>query len=243
MPFHTLRVDIFEGNVKRLLHGRTYVTLKQLRYAFKHRPQWQKDLPFIKPITELKDDEDSEASALTRLITDEIMLYQGPEDDTDEESFGQIKIDIYKLITLGIILCHGEKKAKARVLYNTVQSNLQDNISAMDSELQVYFSDIIHLSTSLMMKREAKENKGSYEDTEISLEAIDDDLIEEIRDDFLEAVFGFDSHIKRDNFITNVINKAPWVLDSELIRKKVKEVMTKRLNSTPSSAMSLSKWE
>ena len=40
MPFHTLRVDIFEGNVKRLLHGKHYVTLKQLRYAFKHRPYW-----------------------------------------------------------------------------------------------------------------------------------------------------------------------------------------------------------
>ena len=40
MPFHTLRIDIFEGNVKRLLSGQEYVTLKQLRYAFKHRPFW-----------------------------------------------------------------------------------------------------------------------------------------------------------------------------------------------------------
>jgi len=38
MPFHTLRVDIFEGNVKRFVHGTNFVTLKQLRFAFKHRP-------------------------------------------------------------------------------------------------------------------------------------------------------------------------------------------------------------
>ena len=40
MPFHTLRVDIFEGNVKRMVRGKTYVTLKQLRFAFKYRPLW-----------------------------------------------------------------------------------------------------------------------------------------------------------------------------------------------------------
>ena len=53
-----------------------------------------------------------------------MMLYQGPEDESDEQAFGQIKIDMFKLIALGIILCHGEKKSKARVLYNTVQHNL-----------------------------------------------------------------------------------------------------------------------
>lgn len=51
MAFHTLRVDIFEGIVKRLLHGRDYVTLTQLRYAFKHRVFWQKDLPYINELS------------------------------------------------------------------------------------------------------------------------------------------------------------------------------------------------
>ena len=37
-------------------------------------------------------------------------------------------------------------------------------------------------------KREAKENKGSFKDTEISLEAIDDELIEEIREEFLKKL-------------------------------------------------------
>ena len=48
------------------------------------------------------------------------MLYQGPEDAEDEQAFGQIKIDIYKLITLGVILCHGDEKLKARVFYNVI---------------------------------------------------------------------------------------------------------------------------
>ena len=75
MPFHTLRVDVFEGNVKRLIQGKEFVTLKQLRYAFKHHIQWQKEMPFI--LTYYRDhvNEDGEASALTRLITDDLMLY------------------------------------------------------------------------------------------------------------------------------------------------------------------------
>ena len=88
MPFHTLRIDIFEGNVKRFLQGRTYVTLKQLRYAFKYRPTWQKHLPFHTPllagIQKVQDDEDGMATVLTRLITDDYMLYQGPDDEDDE---------------------------------------------------------------------------------------------------------------------------------------------------------------
>ena len=47
MPFHTLRVDIFEGNAKRFVHGANFVTLRQLRYAFKHRPFFQEHLPYI----------------------------------------------------------------------------------------------------------------------------------------------------------------------------------------------------
>ena len=83
MPFHTLRVDIFEGNVKRFVHGTKFVTLKQLRFAFKHRPFFQQHLPFIRlngptPTgnSDDVDDEDADGSCMTRLITDEMMLYK-----------------------------------------------------------------------------------------------------------------------------------------------------------------------
>ena len=80
MPFHTIRIDIFEGNVKRLLSGQEFVTLKQLRYAFKHRPFWQKHLPFVagekKKLATNSDSEDLSGTSLTRLITDEMLLYK-----------------------------------------------------------------------------------------------------------------------------------------------------------------------
>ena len=46
MPFHTLRVDVCEGNVKRMVRSGTYVTLRQLRYAFKYKSNWQQHLPW-----------------------------------------------------------------------------------------------------------------------------------------------------------------------------------------------------
>jgi hypothetical protein len=47
MPFHTLRVDLFEGNVKRMVRGKEYVTVRQLRYAFKYCTQWRDHIPFL----------------------------------------------------------------------------------------------------------------------------------------------------------------------------------------------------
>ena len=40
LPFYRTRVDIFEGRVKRFVLERSSVTLKQLRYAFKHDHKW-----------------------------------------------------------------------------------------------------------------------------------------------------------------------------------------------------------
>ena len=113
MPFHTLRVDIFEGNCKRFVHGRNFVTLKQLRFAFKHRPFFQKHLPFLKRSDMQEDDEDPGGSTMTRLLTDDLLLYkmnQREEEAEDEITFGQVKIDIYKIICLGVILCWGDTR-------------------------------------------------------------------------------------------------------------------------------------
>ena len=61
------------------------MTLKQLRFALKHRPNFQEHLPFIK-LTDPNapklsdtgdiDDENANGSCLTRLITDEMFIYK-----------------------------------------------------------------------------------------------------------------------------------------------------------------------
>jgi len=57
------------------------------------------------------DDEDPDGSCMTRLICDDMLLYKmssfEAERETDGPTFGQVKIDIYKLIVLGVLLCWG----------------------------------------------------------------------------------------------------------------------------------------
>ena len=60
---------------------------------------------------------------MTRLITDDLLLYKmtkQEEEDEGQHTFGQVKIDIYKLITLGVVLCWGSDQLKSRVIYNAI---------------------------------------------------------------------------------------------------------------------------
>ena len=64
---------------------------------------------------------------MTRLMTDDMLLYKMNKREAENEpehTFGQVKIDIYKLITLGVLLCWGSDELKARVIYNVIQTTL-----------------------------------------------------------------------------------------------------------------------
>ncbi len=239
MPFHTLRVDIFEGNVKRFVHGTNFVTLKQLRFAFKHRPFFQQHLPFIRldrPTcsgdTDELDDEDPDGSCMTRLITDEMLLYKMNEREAENEqgnTFGQIKIDIFKLITLGVILCWGTDELKSRVLYNAIQTHIQEFI-VPNQRMDEVIGSVIRFSTLLMMRHTCRENKEpDYSKAEIPLHEIDDDLIEQVKESWLESVFGTESKMERTLFLKKILQpESKWILNSESVRKRV--VRTMRAN-------------
>ena len=67
------------------------------------------------------------------------------------------------------------------------------------------------------------ENEGSVRDVEIPFEAVDGELIEQLKEEFLDSVFSFESHMKREDFIENVAIQTPWVLNSKDLRAKVKQ--------------------
>ena len=233
LPFHTLRVDIFEGNVKRFIHGANFVTLRQLRYAFRHRPQFQKHLPFIRDALfgknlEEFDDDDPDGSCMTQLITDDILLYKmtqlEAENETESPTFGQIKIDIYKLIILGVILCWGSAQLKSQVLYNCIQTHTQEFIVPNDRMLEV-LACIIKFSSVLLVKHACKfAHEPDYQQAELPLKLIDEELIESVREDFLEAVFGTESKMQRKLFLKKILEEENrWILDSELVRQRIKQ--------------------
>ena len=70
------------------------------------------------------------------------------------------------------------------------------------------------------MKHERKEkNIGQtpdYENCEIPLSQIDDELIDKMLEDFLESVFGTESKVNRGEFLDKLEQEENrWILDAE----------------------------
>jgi hypothetical protein len=95
-----MRIDVFEGKVKRFVYDKNSVTLTQLRYAFKDDKNWE--------------DLQRDNSLLVKLITSEAFQ--------DEKN--PAEINIHTLILWGLLNCNGDKKMKSRVFYDVLQDSL-----------------------------------------------------------------------------------------------------------------------
>ena len=97
-----MRIDQYEGRIKRYVNqdDKNTVTLRQLRYSFQEDQTW----------SDLQDD----TSMLYR-------LFNSPELFDEEQPD---KLNVIKLICLGLMLCGGTYELKARVLYDVLQDNM-----------------------------------------------------------------------------------------------------------------------
>ena len=66
-------------------------------------------------------------------------------------------------------------------------------------------STVIRLSCILLVKHACKDlMEPDYSRAELPLKHIDEDLIEEVREDFLESVFGVESKMARTLFLSKM---------------------------------------
>ena len=95
-----MRIDAFEGRVKRLVlekdDGR--LTFSQLLFSFESSNNW-KDLQ-------------NERSLLSKLFHHPILR------DENQVEY----LNVHRCILLGLVLCIGDKRLKARVLFDVLQS-------------------------------------------------------------------------------------------------------------------------
>jgi hypothetical protein len=91
-----MRVDAYEGRIKRLVLAEDKGTLsfEQLQYSFESSANW----------LELQN----EKSELTKLFKHELLY--------DEQQNRRLNMD--RLLLLGIAMCRGEDNLKARVLFD-----------------------------------------------------------------------------------------------------------------------------
>lgn len=98
LPFYRMRVDQYEGRVKRFVNteDNNAVSMRQLRFSFSEDEAWA--------------DINKENSVTYHLFQ------QDELHDKDQKE----KYQVHKLICLGLILCAGTKQLKTRVFYDAL---------------------------------------------------------------------------------------------------------------------------
>ena len=79
------------------------------------------------------------------------------KDETNPEM-----LSVFKLILLGLLLCSGSEQLKCRVLYDILQDDLQDKISASDKDFSTTFEDLIEVSCYMILDVYREESKRDY---------------------------------------------------------------------------------
>ena len=174
---------MFEGKVKRYVSGKNSVTLSQLRYAFKDDAKWE----------DLRNDD----SLLVQVLKSEFF--------EDEDHPGEI--NIHALILWGLLLCPGDNHLKARVFYDVLQDSLQETISAGDKDFPKSFNKLIELATKLVYRFEQEVDGNTRSPQKVTEDKIDEDLLERLKENFLDEVFGNSSKLTRKEFMDHVANK------------------------------------
>lgn len=57
---------------------------------------------------------------------------------------------------------------------------------------------------------------------------LDDELLETLREQFLDEVYGSSSKISRTDYCHHIATKQPWIFNAKQIRDKVDQAMKKK---------------
>ena len=99
-----------------------------------------------------------------------------------------------------------------------MNDDLEPTISFSDKDLSYYFTKIVQLSTCLIFRFEKKLFPN---EKHISEDIINEDFIDDLKEEFLDEVFGISNKIKRDEYIQSVSKTAYWILSSRTLRSKI----------------------
>ena len=132
------------------------------------------------------------------------------------------KLNVIKLICLGLMLCGGTYDLKARVFYDVVQDNMQQKISSSDKDFMIAFTTMVELVCYMIPRQYRNESgapfmTGHYPEPG-SLKFRN--TVEELKEIFLDEVFGEESNLKRGDFLLKMSQKSKWLFESEDVRAR-----------------------
>lgn len=193
-PLHRMQIQDFEARVKKLVFGKQTLTFKQLQFSFRGLKGWE-------------DLENSQSLFFTLLKSE--FFAEGDE------------ISVPNFLLWGLILCRGDANVKSRVFYDILQDQLQESIAASDKDFDGSFDALIFLATKMVYMNESKISGAAPVRNEAYWNKLDSDKMEEIREEFLDEVFGPQSKMARVDYMEAVAKKAPWIFSATEIRKKI----------------------
>ena len=130
-------------------------------------------------------------------------LFRQPElfDDNQRD-----KYSVHKLICLGLMLCTGEAALKARVFYDALQDNMQLKISGSDKDFAIIFNHFVVIACYMMLRFYREEASKPFVTQHYPRPGTHEfqETLENFREDYLDIIFGEESFLPRDEFLTLV---------------------------------------
>ena len=198
LPFARITLKAFDEACKEDGKYKETITLEELA-AKLTTPAW-KDL--AKP-----------DSALAKILTSDVFAEEGA-------------IRVPDLLLFAILHCVSKKnELRARILYELLQDGgaaVHQQISAQDKDFMPTFKKLCALATTdLFATIAADEIENAYGDDTEAL--TDGDTLEGLGEDWLDVVYGDNSRLQYEAWVTMVAKEGSWLLDADALRTKVLE--------------------
>ena len=126
------------------------------------------------------------------------------------------------MIILGMMMCGGSSEMKARVLYDVLQDDMQETISASDKDFLRIFTKIILLSCYVLPRFYREETGKEYVTSyfpKVDTKEFEDEC-DNFKDQFLDDVYDQLSVLRREEFLTKVATEANWIFNIGMVRFK-----------------------
>lgn len=201
LAFKRCKVDLLEAKLKQISGENKHFTLEQLREGFATDKIWH----------DLTNDD----SLLVKVITSEYF--------EDEENKGSISRDA--MILYAVLASNGDAATKARVLYDVLQDNNQEFISANDKDFSVSISKIVDLATKLIYANLHLVDESASPKVDPSNFSQIDDKKEELSEGILDEVFGAASKLTRKEWEGKVAKSQKWLFNTKEARTKVEKLL------------------
>lgn len=114
----------------------------------------------------------------------------------------KIYFDLEKLKIIGILQCDGDTYERLTELYHVLQDNDQESIASNDKDTVRILKLVFDFSTKLVIKHLRRDEDLRKESIKISQARVEQarELYDEIIEDFIDSVFGYDSLLKKEQW-------------------------------------------